>query len=80
MQILMRLLIFIPRVIENIKEEIINGVTWKNSVGIPCIEDQINLAEKGINEDLKNYQEEILVIQKEKEAVINKKKKRIRRQ
>ena len=68
---------FFPRVIENIKEEIINGVTWKNSVGIPCIEDQINLAEKGINEDLKNYQEEILVIQKEKEAVINKKKKEL---
>ena len=35
------------------------------------------MAEKGINEDLKNYQEEILVIQKEKEAVINKKKKEL---
>ena len=70
---------FFPRVIENIKEEISNGVTWKNLVEIPGIEDQINLAEKGINEDLKNYQEEILEIQKEKDAVINKKKKRIRR-
>ena len=68
---------FFPRVIENIKEEISNGVTWKNLVEIPGIEDQINLAEKGINEDLKNYQEEILEIQKEKDAVINKKKKEL---
>ena len=68
---------FFPRVIENIKEEISNSLTWERLVEIPGIEDQINLAEKGINEDLKNYQEEILEIQKEKDAVITKKKKEL---
>ena len=63
---------FFPRVVENIKEEIANGLTWEKLVEIPGIEDQINLAEKGINEDLKNYKEEILEIQKEKDAVITK--------
>ena len=68
---------FFPRVVENIKEEIQNGVGWDKLIEIPGIEDQINLAEKGINEDLKNYQDEILEIQKEKDAVINKKKKEL---
>jgi hypothetical protein len=68
---------FFPRVVENIKDEISNGLTWERLVEIPGIEDQINLAEKGINEDLKNYKEEILEIQKEKDAIINKKKKEL---
>ena len=68
---------FFPRVVENIKEEISNGTTWEKLVEIPGIEDQINLAQKGIDEDLKNYKEEILEIQKEKDALINKKKKEL---
>ena len=68
---------FFPRVVENIKDEISNGLTWERLIEIPGIEDQINLAEKGINEDLKNYKEEILEIQKEKDTVINKKKKEL---
>lgn len=57
---------FFPRVLENIKEEISNGVTWDNLIKIPGLEDNINLAEKGINEDLNNYKEEILEKQKKK--------------
>ena len=68
---------FFPRVIENIKEEIANGLKWENLMIIPGMEDQINLAEKGINEDLKNYKEEILEKQKEKDELINKKKKEL---
>ena len=68
---------FFQRVVENIKDEISNGLTWEKLIEIPGIEDQINLAEKGINEDLKNYKDEILEIQKEKDAVINKKKKEL---
>ena len=68
---------FFPRVIENIKEEIANGLKWESLMIIPGIEDQINLAEKGINEDLKNYKEEILEKQKEKDELINKKKKEL---
>lgn len=66
---------FFPRVLENIKEEISNGVTWDNLIKIPGLEDNINLAEKGINEDLNNYKEEILEKQKEKDEVITRKKK-----
>ena len=65
---------FFPRVLENIKEEISNGVTWDNLIKIPGLEDNINLAEKGINEDLNNYKEEILEKQKEKDEVITRKK------
>ena len=68
---------FFPRVIENIKEEIANGVGWKDLMTLPGMEDQINLAEKGINEDLNNYKEEILEKQKEKDEVINKKKREL---
>ena len=68
---------FFPRVIENIKEEIANGLTWERLMLIPGMEDQINLAEKGINEDLKNYKEEILEKQKEKDELITKKKKEL---
>jgi Leucine-rich repeat (LRR) protein len=68
---------FFPRVIENIKEEIANGVTWESLMILPGLKDQINLAEKGINEDLDNYKEEILEKQKEKDEVINKKKKEL---
>ena len=68
---------FLPRVLENIKEEISNGVTWDNLIKIPGLEDNINLAEKGINEDLNNYKEEILEKQKEKDEVITRKKKEL---
>jgi hypothetical protein len=68
---------FFPRVLENIKEEISNGVTWDNLIKIPGLEDNINLAEKGINEDLNNYKEEILEKQKEKDEVITRKKKEL---
>ena len=68
---------FFPRVIENIKEEIANGVSWESLMILPGLKDQINLAEKGINEDLDNYKEEILEKQKEKDEVINKKKKEL---
>jgi len=68
---------FFPRVLENIKDEISNGVTWENLIKIPGLEDQINLAQKGIDEDLKNYKEEILEKQKEKDEVITKKKKEL---
>jgi len=68
---------FFPRVIENIKEEIASGIGWDSLMTLPGMEDQINLAEKGINEDLDNYKEEILEKQKEKDEVINKKKREL---
>ena len=77
MQPLDEIIDFFPRVLENIKEEISNGVTWDNLIKIPGLEDNINLAEKGINEDLNNYKEEILEKQKEKDEVITRKKKEL---
>ena len=68
---------FFPRVLENIKEELSNTTGWDKMIQLPGLEDQINLAQKGIDEDLKNYKEEILEKQKEKDDLINKKKKEL---
>ena len=66
---------FFPRIVENLKEEIANRLTWEKLMLIPDMEDQINLAEKCINENLKNYKEEIS--EKEKDELINKREKEL---
>lgn len=68
---------FFPKVIQNIKEEIKNGITWDNLMLLPGLEDQLNLLKKGIEEDLNNYIKEILEKQKEKDDLIIKKKKQL---
>ena len=68
---------FFLRVIKNIKEDITDGVTWEGLIKIPDLEDQINITEKAINEDITEYKETILEIQKEKEAIINLHKKEL---
>ena len=68
---------FFPRVLQNIKDEISNGVTWENIIKIPGLEDQISLTEKGINEDIGKFKKDILKVQKEKDAIIKKKKKEL---
>ena len=68
---------FFPSVLKNIKDEIKNGITWENLIIIPGIKDQIDLTEKGINEDLNNYKEEVLKIQNNKDEIIIKRKKEL---
>ena len=68
---------FFLRVIKNIKEDITDGVTWEGLIKIPDLEDQINITEKAINEDITEYKETILEIQKEKDAIINLHKKEL---
>ena len=68
---------FFPRVLQNIKDDISTGVTWENLIKIPGLEDQIALAEKGVNEDLEKFKEDILKVQKEKDSIINQQKKEL---
>ena len=68
---------FFPRVVKNIKEDIASGVTWENLIKIPGLEDNIKLTENAINEDIENYKEIILEIQKEKDKIINQHKKEL---
>ena len=68
---------FFPYVLDKIKNEIKNGITWENLIKIPDIKDQILLTEKGINEDLDNFKEQILEIQEKKNEIIIKREKEL---
>ena len=68
---------FFSKVLENIKNELNAGITWEKIILIPGQEEQINLIQKGINEDLNIYKEEILKKQNEKIDIINKRKKQL---
>lgn len=68
---------FFPYVLDKIKNEIKNGITWENLLKIPGIKDQILLIEKGINEDLENFKEQILEIQDKKDEIIIRREKEL---
>ena len=68
---------FFPYVLDKIKKEIKNGITWENLIKIPGIKDQILLTEKGINEDLDNFKEQFLETDEKKDEIIIKREKEL---
>lgn len=68
---------FFDDVIEGMKEGVEAGIGWKNMIEIPNIESQINVCRASVEEELKKYQEIILELQKQKDKIIEQKKKEL---